>query len=141
MFPTLDLKRDMNPDLAGLFSWAGGGGSGLGAASKVPVFEGSTFWCQQSRCRKTHIVSRIPERKLFRDVESERAPPPGRKRREAQKTGEQEKVRSACHQRRGETSMHTIFTPISMNTNGGHSSVAPPPLYATLNHQRETPQR
>lgn len=87
VFPTLDLKMDMNPDLeAGFFSWAGGGGSGLGAASKVPVFEGSTFWCQQSRSRKTHIASWNPERKIFRDVKSEREPPPGRKRW-AQKSG------------------------------------------------------
>lgn len=125
MFPTLDLKMDMNPDLeAGFFSWAGGGGSGLGAASKVPVFEGSTFWCQQSRCRKTHIVSWIPERKIFRDAEREREPPPGRKRGEAQKTGHQEKVRSACNKRRGQTFIHTIFTLISMNISGGCRSFA-----------------
>lgn len=61
VFLTLDLKMDMNPDLeAGFFSWTGGGGSGFGAASKVPVLEGSTFFYQQSRRRKTHIMS-FPE--------------------------------------------------------------------------------
>lgn len=78
MFPTLDLKMDMNPDLeAGFFSWAGGGGSGLGAASMVPVFEGSTFWCQQSRRRKNKGCEF--ESLNERPSESEREPPPVRK--------------------------------------------------------------
>lgn len=39
----MDLKMDMNPDLAGFFSWAGGGAAGFSATSKVPALERSTF--------------------------------------------------------------------------------------------------
>lgn len=53
---TLDLNRDMNPDFEGVFlsSSAGGGGSGFGA-SKVPLFEGSTFFHQGRRRRRKYI--------------------------------------------------------------------------------------
>lgn len=47
---TLGLKRDMKDDLEACFfsSWAGGGGSGFAAASRVLALEGSTFFCQNN---------------------------------------------------------------------------------------------
>lgn len=46
---TLKSDRDLKGDLEVFFcSWTGGGGSGLAAASRVPVLEGSTFFYEMS---------------------------------------------------------------------------------------------
>lgn len=53
---TLDLKIERKGDFEAVFfsSWAGGGGSGFAAASRVLAFEGSTFFYQKGREENTY---------------------------------------------------------------------------------------